>query len=472
MPSIITKHRLEWSYLLVLLVLCGLSTSTLPLMKDEGIRMLATLEMYHYQDWFAPTLYGELYFNKLPFFNWILLLGSALGGINIVSFRIISIMLFFLFGWVVYRMARMRLDIPHALLAGILCLSMARIQFWSISQCIVDSLYATLTFVQIFSLLHFLDKGETKQAFWWSYLAMALGFLTKGLPSVVFQIVTLVICLLFFPRKRLLNPQHLLAILGSTAVVGLYFLIYATQHPEAVQDLFYTQFAQVDEKVTKTGGWNYLLNFVENVGQLFVDGLPGLLLLLTFIRKGKIRAFLKSPFLLAATLIFLLIAALFLQSFHFRTRYIYGIYPLLMIALLILSKDWLKPIHYRPFLGLLLIGKFVYVFVIMPNQAVQAQKSVNSAAIAQSIHETATDKKVAFLYELPPREKGLFYFTKTATQLALNYDRYLVAKQNISDDYVYLVEQETWETMETEQMRLKVVQTYTFDHGFVLHLLE
>ena len=60
--------------------LSHLGVLPLDIRTDEARRALVSLEMMLSGDYITPTLNGELYLNKPPLYNWIMVVAMKLGG--------------------------------------------------------------------------------------------------------------------------------------------------------------------------------------------------------------------------------------------------------------------------------------------------------------------------------------------------------------------------------------------------------
>ena len=87
----------------------------------------------------------------------------------------------------------------------------------------IDVFYSFIVYMQIMLLFYFNQQQKWLQLFLWSYIFCAIGFLTKGFPSLVFQGLTLVaLCVFNRSVKLFFSWQHLVGILAFSGIVGAY----------------------------------------------------------------------------------------------------------------------------------------------------------------------------------------------------------------------------------------------------------
>lgn len=83
--------------------------------------------------------------------------------------------------------------------------------------------YSFIVYMQIMLLFYFNQQQKWLQLFLWSYIFCAIGFLTKGFPSLVFQGFTLIaLCVFNRSVKAIFSWRHLVGILVFSGVIGAY----------------------------------------------------------------------------------------------------------------------------------------------------------------------------------------------------------------------------------------------------------
>lgn len=215
----------------VLLIAAGLlvNLGVRPLEFEEPRRALVALEMALRGNLLVPTTNGALYLNKPPLFNWLLIACTRLTGSHaewVLRLPTVASMLgmALAFWWV----ARRRLGRSTALTATAFLLTFPTLLFYGTLYGEIDVFYALLVVLQGLAVFAFEQADRPVAMFVWSYLFTALGFLTKGVPSLAFQALTLAGWLMVVRRPRwLLSWAHLAGIATFALCAGGYFAAYA-----------------------------------------------------------------------------------------------------------------------------------------------------------------------------------------------------------------------------------------------------
>ena len=223
-------------FLLLLIALPAffINLGLLPLFADEPTRANVALEMILTKNYSVPTIGGEYYYNKPPFYNWILAGVYQLSGpINEFNTRLPAIIPMFLFAVTIFYSVSFFLKSKHiALLSGLLFLVNGRMLIYDSMLGHIDIFYSWLTFASFILIYYFFEQKRWFWLFFISYLITAITFLCKGLPSVVFQGFTLIALLAYTGNfKKLISWQHILSGLFCLIIIGGYFLNYYQYNP-------------------------------------------------------------------------------------------------------------------------------------------------------------------------------------------------------------------------------------------------
>lgn len=216
--------------LYVLSVVCNLGM--LELEGEEPRRAVVSLEMMHSGNYFNPTLFGWPYYNKPPVYNWILI-----GFIQLFRassefvLRLPSLVFYLLWAGVHYQFVKKHMSRQWALLSAFILLTSGDIYFYGLGQgAEIDVFYSFVVYLQAIAIFHYYQQAHWLRLYIVSYLLCALGLLTKGFPSVVFEGLTLVaLCLYARSAKPLLRWQHLAGMGVFALVTGSYFWVYSLQ---------------------------------------------------------------------------------------------------------------------------------------------------------------------------------------------------------------------------------------------------
>lgn len=219
------------------------------LVGEEPRRALVAYEMWMRGDWMQPTLHGWPYYNKPPVFNWLIAIGYQLyGSAPDWIVRLPSLLALLLNGWLLYQLIRREMSEQLARWATVFFLTGGHILFYaSVFSGEMDLLVGCLVFAQVSCLYLGFQYRRLWLLFGGSYLLMSIGFLTKGLPPVAFQAITLLALAIYHRQWRwLFSGVHLAGGLLGFGMIGLYFYYY-------------------DQ--TYGNGWLYLLNLVEEASK-------------------------------------------------------------------------------------------------------------------------------------------------------------------------------------------------------------
>ncbi len=141
-------------------------------------------------------------------------------------FRLPSILSLLAFGLLVFKIVKQRLkDVRLSWVIAIATVTGGNLWIYSAYLGHIDITYSVVSFLQIFVLYHYGEKGNWKKAFAFSYALASIGFMMKGLPTIVFQgISVFTILILNKSFKKLWSVSHLLSTLIFAAPVGIYLL--------------------------------------------------------------------------------------------------------------------------------------------------------------------------------------------------------------------------------------------------------
>jgi len=328
---------------LVVLIAAGI-LSSLPLMElraEEPRRAVVAMEMVLHKNYIVPQIFGVNYYNKPPLFNWLIaLLFKITGSYNEIWVRLPSIASLFINALLVFNTVKRQYSRQTAFVAAILLPVSVDILFYgSIDAGEIDLFLTLLLYMQAIALYHYGRQQQWWRAFLLSYLCMAAGVLTKGVPSVVIQALVLLGWLAYNRQlTKLFSIQHILSALLASGIVFLYFWQYSQQQDVL---LFVAQLLTESAQRSATGSklGSVLLNILQSPLQVFYICLPATAILLYAVNK-KIRALLKGETLFTFSL-FVTVATcvVFFIAPDTANRYVYPAFPFIAImAAIIYSK--------------------------------------------------------------------------------------------------------------------------------------
>ena len=327
----------------MLLVLPALliNLGVLTLIDDEALRAWVALEMQLSDNYIVPQLHGEFYYKKPPVYNWMLLgIFSLTGNMDEWSIRIPTVFFLLLYCTTIYYFVRKHFSHEMAFLSAMAFLTCGRILFYDSFLGLIDISYSWVTFLSFMAFYHLAARERWLAAFAGSYFLAAIGFLMKGLPSVVFQGFTIIAYLVYQKQfRRLFQWQHILGGLVFVVVVGSYYATYLQYNN--IEELASVLF---NESAKRTAGryplWFTVFHLFTYPFELLIyHFMPwGLLALYLFRRKSWAQVW-KHPFIAFVFLTFLVNVTVYWTAPKVHPRYVFMIIPLLFITFLYLHEQ-------------------------------------------------------------------------------------------------------------------------------------
>lgn len=312
------------------------------LYQEEPRRALIALEMIYNDNYIVPTEFGEFYYKKPPVWNWVIISAYKLFGVNEFAVRIFSVLSFLALGFLVYKVCDKYIGKQQAVISSLFFLVSIDLYFYFSLLGEIDLFYSLITFASFISIFHFYEKKNYTLLFVLTYTLSAIGFLTKGFPSVIFLVLS-IITFFVYKRdfKRLFSFQHLLGISLFIAIVGTYFLLY-NQYNDSYYYL--TQLWSRSSKRTVLQenvislfhhGYQFPLLLVRNI-------LPAAVMILFLFQKKLIAKIRKNKFIEFSFFIFVVNVLVYWISPGTRDRYIYMLYPFPIIILVYFYFEYYK----------------------------------------------------------------------------------------------------------------------------------
>ncbi|MDJ0365681.1 glycosyltransferase family 39 protein [Hymenobacter sp. H14-R3] len=333
-----------------------------PLLVDEPIRALVALEMHYSGHFFSPTLLGLPYYNKPPLFNWLLIaLFRLTGRQDEWVLRLPTIAALLLYTTALWRVLRPQLGSRLAFTVALAFATTGRVLFYDSFLGLIDLWHAGLTWLAFMAVWYLGQRQQWARLFIITYALTAVGFLLKGLPSVVFQgLALLVYCLDTKQWRRLFGWQHVLGVAVMLSIVGAYFFVYSRHNSleVALQTLWSQSSQRTVAAQPLADSVQYVLLFPFDFIKHF---LPWSLLVGCLLVPGARRLVMQQPFLRYNALLFLAILPVYWLSPATIPRYLFMLVPLGLTVVIALYAQY-QPAGTRPtrwldsiLLGLLII---------------------------------------------------------------------------------------------------------------------
>lgn len=315
------------------------------LIRDEAIRAIVAFEMIQNGDLVTPTIGGEPYLMKPPLFNWILVFFFQLtGSFSETVIRLPVIISVILFGATIFIFTRREFGNRIALVNALAFITYGRIIFYESLHGLIDVTFSWLTYTFFMLSWHFFVRKKYLALFLVAYAITAVSYLLKGLPSLFFAAVTLLV--LFIQGKQfrmLLNWRHFLGIALLLLVVGGYYLLYFTRNAIEPGQLFDVLTGEVTRRtVVRFGIWKTLLHVLTYPFESIYHFLPWSVMIILLLRKGSLKMIRQNKFLSYLLLVFLFNIIPYWTSPEAYARYILMLVPLLMTILFALYFEYRK----------------------------------------------------------------------------------------------------------------------------------
>ena len=304
-----------------------------PLSLEEPRRALIALEMYYNHNLWVPTEFGEYYYKKPPFYNWLILGSYQLFGVSEFSTRFFSTISHFLVGWLGYRMGTRYVDRTFGVFTAMLYMVSVDILFYfSLVGGEIDLFYSLVTFAGFLALFHFYKEEKYVALFVSTYFLGAIGTLTKGLPSVAFLGISLLVFFIYQKDfRRLFSFPHLLGMLTYLFIVGGYLWSYSRFNSVegffglGASDSIVNQ--SLDRTFLRQGLWESLLSFVSFPFLLLKILIPASLFTPFLLRHSLIRKLRENEFVWFGLIMLGSNILVYWLSPGTRSRYLYMFIP-------------------------------------------------------------------------------------------------------------------------------------------------
>jgi 4-amino-4-deoxy-L-arabinose transferase-like glycosyltransferase len=313
-----------------------------PLIADEPIRGLVSLEMVQNKNFLLPSLIGEPYLNKPPLYNWWLVgLSKITGDINPLTIRLGAVIPLIFFVILIVLGLRRFMGNHLAALAGLSFVTSSRILFYDLTLGHIDFLFSGFVFASFLAVAYWGVKGK-----WWIlypviYALLVLQYFLKGLPGPVFLgCALLALCIFRKEIRFLFHPAHFLSILIFMGILGFYYYQYNQQQPilPLVQRLWEesSKRTALDKNI-----WDTVIHLFVFPLEYFVHLFPWSLFGL-FLFSGVIRRKIwRDPNLRILGLILLCNLPVYWLSPDTRPRYIFCLFPLVLAIIFMAAENGL-----------------------------------------------------------------------------------------------------------------------------------
>ncbi len=330
--------------LILLLPALLINLGLIAFIDDEGIRSLVALEMKLSGNYITPTMLGEFYYNKPPLYNWILLAFFNLTNtINEWTARIPTVVFLLSYGATVFYYFKKHFDTKFAFIMAFILITCGRIFFYDSMLGLIDICYSWIIFWMFMTIYHRYVNGQFTRLFVFAYLLGSIAFLLKGLPTLVFLALTLLV--LFIWKKdysKLWSADHFKGMFVFLVIVGGYYAVYLQFN--SLEDLFPKMIKQSTRRTMMEYGW---LPTIQNLFTFHFEQvyhfLPWSFLVIYIFQKGVFKKVFANDFLTFCAITFAVNIPLYWSSVEVYPRYLLMFPPLIYGPLLFLhfeNKSW------------------------------------------------------------------------------------------------------------------------------------
>ncbi len=341
MDQKLQSRFLKLAILLVLVdVLCF--NHLIELRGEEPRRSIVAIEMLESGNYAIPHIHDEIYYNKPPVFNWLIAGSMSVFGTGEWAARLPGVLAFLITAWMLFLVVRKYLNHDTALLVAFAFLTSSDLLYYgSVNAAEIDLFYALVVMLQALAIFKYRQTEEYLKLFLISYLLAAIGMLTKGIPSVAFQGLTLIVYLAITGRfSKLFSWQHLAGIgLFSSIVLGY---LYYFSLSEDVWAFLSQQFKEASQRTGNESTWLDLIKQFFYFPVMLLEKLFPWSLFTIFFAFKPVRKYIWNNPLLKFSIIFILAnIIIYWTAPDLRVRYIYMFFPFL-ILLLVASADKIR----------------------------------------------------------------------------------------------------------------------------------
>ncbi len=348
---------------LLLLLAVFLNLGIYPLYLEEPRRALISLEMLFNSNLWVPTEFGEYYYKKPPLFNWVIIAGYKLfGSYSEFAVRFFSVISYLSIGVITFWVGKKYVNLTFGVYAAFLFFICSDLLFYfTITTGEIDLFYSLLTYTSFIVLFHYYEKGNYWLLFALSYSLAALGTLTKGLPSIVFQGISILTIFIYNRNfKGLFKPSHFVGIFIYLLIVGGYALVYSQYNDPSL--FLFSKDSIVSQSMERTPFENGFLKVFIHLFAFPLEGLkilaPGVLFLLLFISKKSRKAVFENRFISFCVIMFTANIWIYWISPGTASRYLYMFFPLAILICLF-------PLFQTPNLKIVSVIRYIFLFAIV-----------------------------------------------------------------------------------------------------------
>ncbi|MGM0650487.1 MAG: ArnT family glycosyltransferase [Bacteroidota bacterium] len=332
---------------------------------EEKRRALVSLEMKMRGEYIAPTIQGEPYYKKPPLFNWLLI--PFVDGDNPESAcRSVSVSILLLGGLIIFFLLKKQRGWQHALFVVFMYLSSFYVTRYLSFILNIDVLFVLFLVPLIYLNYRYASSGRYYRLFIFGYALTGLAFLTKGIPALWIQFVSLMMALIINKKlKYLFSLPHLYGIFVLLLIIAGYFGLYSMQS----NLLPYLKQFVAETLVVERFSFNEIVaHFISFPGLNMAAFMPLALFLPLVLLRENLHRILKSKKLSYLLVTTIAGVSVFWISPYYLPYYSLMFVPVMFDVLLVLFPDftsgtWKKALRAYLFFVVLIIPGFIAGYI-------------------------------------------------------------------------------------------------------------
>ncbi len=314
----------------------------MPLIEDASIRALVAKEMILSHDYITPTMGGELYLKKPPFFNWMVATSMQVfnsGSEFVIRFPVVFTLL--AFSLTIFIFFRKYVNNYVAFLSSFGFITCGRVLLYESQKGLIDITFSWLIFLIFMLIYHYGKKNKWLLLFLAVWGITTITYFLKGLPALVFTGFTLLSYVIWRKHFLLLfSWKHILSFFIFLLFFFGYYLAYHNRNNFNLLELFGTLWTESTMRtpIENTTGETLLHFFTFPIEYIF-HFLPWTLPLLLLLWRKNRQLIKQNNFLSYIILVFLANIWVYWISPEIFARYLLMFVPISnVIGLFILQK--------------------------------------------------------------------------------------------------------------------------------------
>ncbi len=395
---------------------------------DEPTRAIVALEMIVSGNYVTPTINGDFYYNKPPLYNWIIIAYYKLAG-NYSEFtlRLPVVVGLLLFGLTIFWFVRRHLGNKQGFIVAILFITSGRILFWDSFLGLIDITFSWLVYLSFMLIYHFREKKQYLALFLASYLLTGITFLMKGLPSLVFQGITLLAVFSYNREfRKLFSWRHFAGIGLFLLIIGVYYYAYFQVHPFDIK-IFKTLFSESEKRTIINYGWvRFTTHLFTFPLEMFYHFFPWSVLWIYFFRRDFRSTLREHPFLRFNFIVFIFNIIIYWTSPESYPRYIFMLFPPLFTILVFhFFRDLAKNGKYSRVVEYFLMGVMVLgIVAAIPMPLLRQTNFVDHAWLKAGVMFFTMLLLTWLYYKL--KEQRMIIFAAAMLMIRIGFDWFII----------------------------------------------